>query len=74
MIQNENIWMNQEQIGELFGKSRNTITEHINNIYSDGELKDSLTMQKISKVSNSDNSFVKPSNYYNLDFKTPLEF
>lgn len=74
LIQNENIWMNQEQIWELFWKSRNTITEHINNIYSDWELKDSLTMQKISKVSNSDNSFVKPSNYYNLDFKTPLEF
>ena len=67
LIQNENIWMNQEQIWELFWKSRNTITEHINNIYSDWELKDSLTMKKISKVGNSDNSFVKPTNYYNLD-------
>ena len=34
-VEGENIWMNQDQIAELFGRSRNTITEHINNIYAD---------------------------------------
>lgn len=67
LVENENVWMNQEQIWELFWKSRNTITEHINNIYEEWELKDSLTMQKISNIGKTDNSFVKPTNYYNLD-------
>jgi len=67
MIQNENVWMTQTQIWELFWKSRNTITEHINNIYNELELEEALTMQKISKVGKTDNSFEKPTNYYNLD-------
>ncbi len=67
LIQNENVWMNQEQIWELFWKSQKTISEHINNIYEDWEFQEGLTMQKISNSGNSGNSFVKPTNYYNLD-------
>lgn len=67
LLDGEDIWMNQEQIAELFEKSRNTITEHINNIYSDGELKEQDTMRKLSNVGNSDIGFVKPTQYYNLD-------
>lgn len=67
LINGENIWMTQEQIWELFWRSRNTITEHVNNIYEDWELQDALTMQKISNVGKTDNSFNKPTNYYNLD-------
>lgn len=67
MIQNENVWMTQTQIWELFWKSQKTISEHINNIYNDLELEEPLTMQKLSNSGNSDNSFVKPTNYYNLD-------
>jgi len=67
MIQDENVWMTQTQIWELFWKSQKTISEHINNIYNDWELENTLTMQKISISGNSGNSFEKPTNYYNLD-------
>lgn len=67
LIQNKDVWMNQEQIWELFGKSQKTISEHVNNIYSDWELIESITMQKISNSGNSGNSFVKPTKYYNTD-------
>lgn len=67
LLQNENIWMTQEQIWELFWKSQKTISEHINNIYNEWECKELLTMQKISNSGNSGNSFVKPTNYYNID-------
>ncbi|MDQ7023913.1 MAG: hypothetical protein Q9M97_10630 [Candidatus Gracilibacteria bacterium] len=58
--------MTQTQMGEIFGKSRNTITEHIRNIYSEGELEKENTMYKIANVGKTDNSFNKPINYYNL--------
>ncbi len=67
LIQSENVWMTQEQIWELFWKSQKTISEHIINIYSEWEKEMSLTMQKLTNSGNSGNSFVKPTNYYNLD-------
>jgi len=42
----ETIWMTQGDIGKLFGKARNTITEHIKKIYDDNELDENLTCRK----------------------------
>ena len=36
----DTLWLTQEQIANLYQKSRSTITEHINNIFSEGELKE----------------------------------
>ena len=46
----ETIWLTQEEIGYLFGKARNTITEHINIIYKNNELDEHLTCRKIRRV------------------------
>lgn len=67
LVQDENVWMTQDEIAELFGKGRTTITEHINNIFEDGELDLGSVTRKISNVGNSDIGFVKPKSYYNLD-------
>ena len=40
ILQEETVWLTQTQIGELFGKARNTITEHIQNIFKEGELRE----------------------------------
>jgi hypothetical protein len=32
-LENETVWLSQEQMAELFQKSRSTINEHIKNIY-----------------------------------------
>ena len=37
-LENENVWLTQVQISELFGKGRSTITEHIQNIFKEEEL------------------------------------
>ncbi|MBU0767519.1 MAG: virulence RhuM family protein, partial [Proteobacteria bacterium] len=37
-MQNETVWLTQDQMAELFEKGRSTITEHINNIFTEGEL------------------------------------
>jgi hypothetical protein len=59
----ETVWLTQEQMADLFQKSKSTINEHIKNIYSDGELNENSTMRKFG---NSEFS-TKPTNYYNLD-------
>ena len=62
-IQDETVWLTQEQIAELFGKSKKTISEHIRNIYLEGELTELATMRK----SGNSGFSTKPTNYYNLD-------
>ncbi len=37
-LQEETVWLTQEQIAMLFGKGRSTITEHIQNVFGEGEL------------------------------------
>lgn len=62
-IEDETVWLTQDQMAELFDKSKSTINEHIQNIYSEGELLEIDTMRKFG---NSEFS-TKPTNYYNLD-------
>jgi len=62
-FKNETVWLNIDQIAELFQKSRSTINEHILNIYKEQELEKEDSMRKIG---NSDFS-TKPTNFYNLD-------
>ena len=62
-FENETVWLNIEQIAELFQKSRSTVNEPILNIYKEQELEKELSMRKIGI---SDFS-TKPTNFYNLD-------
>lgn len=59
----DTVWLTQEQMAELFQKSKSTINEHIKNIYAENELNKENTMRKfgISEFS------TKPTNFYNLD-------
>lgn len=38
LFEGETVWLTQAQICELFGKSKSTISEHIKNIFEEGEL------------------------------------
>lgn len=62
-FEDETVWLTQEQMAELFQKSKSTINEHIRNIYTEGELQEQDTMRKFG---NSEFS-TKPTNFYNLD-------
>ena len=62
-IQDETVWLTQEQMAELFDKSKKTISERIRNIYLEGELTELATMRK----SGNSGFSTKPTNYYNLD-------
>jgi len=45
-LQDESVWVTQEQMAQLFGKAKSTINEHIGNIYKEGELEKEMTTQK----------------------------
>ena len=62
-LEDETVWLTQEQMAMLFGKAKSTINEHIKNIYAEGELEESQTLKKfgISEFQQ------KAPNYYNLD-------
>ncbi|MGI6108385.1 MAG: virulence RhuM family protein [Eubacteriaceae bacterium] len=62
-MQDETVWLTQEQMSELFQKAKSTINEHIKNIYAEGELQKENTMRKFGNTEFS----TKPTNYYNLD-------
>lgn len=62
MLINNDLWLTQNLIAELFGLGRNTITEHISNIFREGELDENNTVGK-TDIDNSK----KPVKIYNLD-------
>jgi hypothetical protein len=65
---NETIWRTQAQMATLFGKDKRTISEHITNIYNDGELKKSSTVRKFRSVQTEGNREVERElDYHNLD-------
>ena len=69
-LENETMWLSQEQMSELFQKARSTINEHIKNIYAENELEEEQTMKKFGN-----SEFAKkPTNFYNLDLIIALGF
>ena len=67
-MKDETVWLSQQQMAELFDSSRTNIIEHINNIYSDGELDKISTCQDFRQVRKEGNRNVTRSiPFYNLD-------
>lgn len=62
MLIDNNIWLTQNLIADLFGVGRSTITEHINNILDSNELTEINTVGKTDVVNSK-----KPVKIYNLD-------
>ncbi len=62
LLENETIWMTQEQMSQLFDRERSVITKHIGNVFSEGELEEKSNVQNLH-ISGSD----KPVKFYNLD-------
>jgi hypothetical protein len=45
-LEEETVWLTQDQMATLFGKAKSTINEHIKNIYDEQELEETATMKK----------------------------
>lgn len=62
LLENETIWLTQEQMSQLFDRERSVITKHIGNVFGEGELEEKSNVQ-ILHIGGSD----KPVKFYNLD-------
>ena len=49
-LENETVWLSQKLLAELFQKDVRTINEHVNNIYTEGELEPEATIRKFRIV------------------------
>ncbi|MBC6426960.1 MAG: virulence RhuM family protein [Ekhidna sp.] len=62
LLEDETVWLTQEQMSILFGRERSVITKHTGNIFKEGELIEKSNVQNLH-ISGSD----KPVKIYNLD-------
>jgi hypothetical protein len=68
LLQDENLWLTQKGLAELFGVERSVITKHLKNIYDSGELDKVSTCAKFAQVQQEGNRAVRRElEYYNLD-------
>jgi len=67
-LDNETVWLNRNQISELFGRDIKTIGKHISNVFKDKELEVYSTVAKFATLQNEGGREVKRDiEYYNLD-------
>ena len=67
-LEDDTVWLSQQQMSELFQTDRTVIGRHIRNIYKDGELEEISTCAKNAQVRMEGNRMVTRSiPYYNLD-------
>lgn len=67
-LEEETVWLTQDQMATLFCKGRSTIAEHIINVYDEVELEQSRTCRKFRQVRQEGNREVEREiDHYNLD-------
>ena len=74
-IQDETVWLTQQQMADLFQTSRTNVVEHISHIYEEFELDENSTCRKFRQVRKEGNREVsREMSYYNLDMIISLGY
>lgn len=70
-MQDETVWLTQEQMAELFQRDKSTISRHIKNIFAEGELDEKVVVAEFATTSQHGAMEGKTQNnitkFYNLD-------
>lgn len=75
LLEDETVWLTQQQMSELFQTSRTNVVEHIKHIYEEGELEENSTCRKFRQVREEGNRTVsRMMPYYNLDMIISLGY
>jgi hypothetical protein len=64
-LDNETVWLTQAHMAELFNKDKRTISEHIRNIFSEGELHEDSVVRNFRTTAPDGKDY--NTNFYNLD-------
>ena len=74
-IQDETVWLTQQQMAELFQTSRTNVVEHIKHIYDEGELDEISTCRKFRQVrKEGQRKVAREIPFYNLDMIISLGY
>ncbi len=74
-VENETVWLTQQQMAELFQSSRTNVVEHIKHIYEEGELDEQSTCRKFRQVQTEGGRQVsRELPFYNLDMIISLGY
>ena len=70
-LEEETVWLTQDQMATLFGKAKSTINEHIKNVFAEGELDEKVVIRKF-RITTQHGAIVGKTqevevNGYNLD-------
>lgn len=67
-LEDDTVWLTQQQMAELFYATKQNVSLHIKNIYDEGELEETSTVKDYLTVRKEGNRTVRRHvNYYNLD-------
>ena len=67
-LDSDTVWLSLDQISQLFGRNKSTISRHIKNIYAEGELLQEATVAKNTTVqTEGDRQVQREISFYNLD-------
>ena len=74
-MEDETVWLTQQQMAELYQTSRTNVVEHITHIYEEGELDENSTCRKFRQVRQEGNRQVNREMVcYNLDMIISLGY
>jgi len=74
-FEEENIWLSQKQLAEVFGKAKSTISEHVTAIFDENELDKSSTVRNYRTVQKEgDREVSRDIEHYNLDMIIAIGF
>ena len=71
-LQDETVWLSQQQLVELYHASKSNISEHIKHIFDEGELQESLVVRKFRTTAKDGKNYL--ITYYNLDMIISLGY
>jgi hypothetical protein len=65
VLENETVWLSQLQLSNLFQKAKSTISEHIKNIFTEGELNQEAVVRNFRTTAKDGKNY--DTTHYNLD-------
>lgn len=64
-VNDETVWLTQKAMQGLFDRAKSTVSEHISNVFSEGELEENQVVRKFRTTADDGKDY--ETTYYNLD-------
>ena len=67
-LEKETLWLNLNQMADLFNRDKSVISRHLQNVFKEGELEQKATVVKVATVqTEGERTVTRQVEYYNLD-------